>query len=92
MHMEKLALEKKMLGEHQARELNKETLVAAKERIEGEIARFEKKEFNDHSRNLLHNLHELTAALSTMQEMMNLIWKRTEQMQEELAQLRSKTE
>ncbi len=87
MQMEKLALEEK-----QTREISKETLVAAKTRLETEIARFEKKELNDHSRSLLQNLHEVTTALSTMQDMLNLIWKRTEQMHEELAQLRSKTE
>lgn len=78
--------------EEKTREITKETLIAAKERLENEIARFEKKELNDHSRSLLQNLHEVTAAMATMQDMLNLIWKRTEQMQEELAQVRSKTE
>ena len=42
MQMEKLALEEK-----QAREISKETLIAAKVRLETEIARFEKKELNE---------------------------------------------
>ena len=87
MQMEKLALEEK-----QAREISKETLIAAKVRLETEIARFEKKELNDHSRSLLQNLNEITSALATMQDMLNLVWKRAEQMHEELGSLRSKTE
>lgn len=87
-----MIIQEKQGTEEENRTISKEALIAAKNRLESEIARFEKKELNDHSRTLLRDLHEITAALATMQDMMNLVWKRTEQMQEELAQLRSKTE
>lgn len=87
MQMEKLSSQEK-----EARHITKETLLDAKARLQTEIERFEKKELNDHTRTMLQYLHETTAALATMQDMMNILWKRTEQLQEELAHLRSKTE
>lgn len=87
-----MQMEKMSVQEQEVRQINKETLLAAKTRLEQEIERFTKKELNDHSRSLSHTMHEINAALSTMQDMMNLLWKRTEQMHEELAVLRSKTE
>lgn len=87
-----MQLEKPRLEEHETREINKEALLAAKDRLENELRRLEKKELNDHTRSLLQGLNELTAALATMQDMLNLVWKRSEQMQEELGALRSKTE
>lgn len=92
MNQKAMIIQEKQETEEKNRTISKEALVAAKERLETEIARFEKKELNDHTRSLLQNLHEVTSALSTMQDMINLIWKRTEQMHEELAHLRSKTE
>lgn len=91
MRMETLQKEEQTRAQ-EVHELNKETLLAAKARLDNEIKRFEKKELNDHTRNIAHHLHEISAAVATTQDMLNLIWKRTEQMHEELAALRGKTE
>lgn len=92
MQQKAMIVQEKKEAEEQARAISKETLLVAKARLEREIERFEKKDLNDHARNLLQNIHEVTSALATMQDMLNLMYKRTEQMHEELAQLRSKTE
>lgn len=72
--------------------VTKEALHAAKQRLESEIARLEKKDLNDHSRSLAQKLNELQTALATMQEMLNIVWKHTEHMHHELGTLRTKTE
>ncbi len=76
----------------QETETTKEALYAAKQRLEHEIARLEKKDLNDHTRSLAQKLNELQTALSTMQEMLNIVWKQTEHIHHELGTLRTKTE
>ncbi len=85
-------LEKQMLEKQEEHEEAKETLAHAKARIEHELVRLEKKDLNDGVRNSLQKMHEITSSLATIQEMLNIIWKRTEQLNEELQHLKSKTE
>jgi len=81
-----------MLEKQEEHEQAKETLAHAKARIEHELERLEKKGLNDGLRSSLQKLHEVTSSLATMQEMLNIAWKRTEQLHEELQQLKAKTE
>lgn len=70
---------------------NKEALEAAVKRFESELKRIENKETNDTARALLSELDELSAAMATMQDMMNIVWKRSEQMREQIHELKEKT-
>ncbi len=85
-------LEKQMLEKQEEHEEAKETLAHAKARIEHELARIESKDLNDGIRNSLQKVHEVTSSIATIQEMLNIIWKRTEQLNEELQRLKAKTE
>ena len=81
-----------MLEKQEEHEEAKETLAHAKARIEHELARIESKDLNDGIRNSLQKVHEVTSSIATIQEMLNIIWKRTEQLNEELQRLKAKTE
>lgn len=85
-------LEKLSITPAPAPQPHKEALETAIARFEDELRRIENKEINDTTRSLIGELSEVTTALATMQEMLNLVWKRTEQMHEQLYALRQKTE
>ena len=84
-------LQEQVMQEHtENHEAN--TLRTARARIESELKRAEQKDLNDDTRNLLSELYEMRTALATMQDMLNLVWKRTERMHEQLLLLKDKTE
>ncbi len=85
-------LEKITMANEPVQQPHKEALEAAIARFEGELKRIENKETNDTTRTLIAELNEVTTALATIQDMLNLVWKRTEQMHEQLHSLRQKTE
>jgi len=64
--------------------LNKESLLEQKKRIEGKIKRFERKDIDDKIITSLRNLGDVMDAISDMQYALNIIWKRTQQIDEEL--------
>ena len=84
-------LQEQVMQEHtENHEAN--TLRTASARIESELKKAEQKDLNDDTRNLLSELYEMRTALATMQDMLNLVWKRTERMHEQLLLLKDKTE
>lgn len=64
--------------------LNRENLLEQRKRIEGKIKRFERKDIDDKIINSLRNLGDVIDAISDMQYALNIIWKRTQQINEEL--------
>jgi len=64
--------------------LNRENLLEQRKRIEGKIKRFERKDIDDKTINSLRKLGDVIEAISDMQYALNIIWKRTQQINKEL--------
>ena len=64
--------------------LNRENLLEQRKRIEGKIKRFERKDIDGKIINSLRKLGDVIEAISDMQYALNIIWKRTQQINEEL--------
>lgn len=73
--------EEKMMKDNEA---NREELMSQKNRIEEKIKKFDRKESEDRIREALTNLQEVTESLSDIQNSLNIAWKRTQKIQEEL--------
>ena len=64
--------------------LDKENLLEQRRRIEGKIKRYERKDIDEKIVNSLRNLGDVIDSISDMQYALNIIWKRTQQISEEL--------
>jgi archaellum component FlaC len=58
-----------------------------RERIEEEIRKVERREMNKKLADSMKKLDEITRSLATLQESLNAIWKRTEQLKEDIKSL-----
>ena len=67
--------------------MEKEYLINEKIRIEEEIKKAEKKELNKNLLDVLSKLEEIEQCISNLQSNINHIWKRTEQLKEEISSL-----
>ena len=63
---------------------DKTDLIQQKEIIENRIKRFERRHVDEKIKDSLGKLGEVNDAISDMQLSLNLIWKRTKQIEEEL--------
>ena len=82
-NMDEVSIERKELKEFA---LDKENLLGQRKRIEERIKRFERKDIDGKIINSLKKLGDVIDAISDMQYALNIIWKRTQQIEEELKQ------
>jgi len=64
--------------------INREELAEQKQRVEEKIKRAERKHIDDKILDSLRKLDDITDAVSNLQNSINLVWKRTKQVEEEL--------
>jgi len=76
--------DKPQVTDMEEKELNREELVSQKNRIDEKIKKFDRKETEDRVRDSLRKLQDVTESLSDIQNSLNLAWKRTQQIHEEL--------
>ncbi len=62
----------------------KEELLMQKARLDAKLLRIERKEIDDKVISSLRKLEDISESLGDLQNSLNLIWKRTEQVKEEL--------
>ena len=65
-------------------ETYKRELIQQKERLERNIKKLERKEIDDKITNSLVKIQDLSNSLADLQNSLNLAWKRTKQIEEEL--------
>lgn len=65
----------------------REYLLQEKERIERELKKAEKQDFNRSVISTIRKVEDISEAIITMQESINMIWKRTKQLETELKDL-----
>ncbi len=82
-----MKMEYKIMSEKEDLGALKEDLEEQRDFIEGKIRRIESKDKRDRLVNTLGQLQDISTALIPLQQSLNVIWKRTQQMETEIKKL-----